>query len=168
MRFIALTPLLILAACSEGSEPKKAEATAAAKQLSAGQWEMTSEVTSVTKRDEGTPAIKLSQGDKSTTSVCIAEADAKKPQAALFAREGFECTNRDIYMSNGRINATLACKRAGLSGDIAMLVNGTYTADTIEGTAVTETSLTGQGDVNIASKLTGKRTGECPAAATPS
>ena len=168
MRLIALTPLLILAACSEGSEPKKADATAAAKQLSAGQWEMTSEVTNVTQRDEGTPAIKVTQGDKTTSSVCIAEADAKKPQAALFASEGSECTHRDMYMSNGRINATLACKRPGLSGEIATLVNGNYTADTIEGTAVTETSLVGEGDVKIESKLTGKRVGDCAAEATPS
>ena len=163
MRCIALTPLLILAACSEAGEPTKAEAPAAT-QLSAGQWEMTSEVTQVTQRDQGTPAIKVAEGDKTTSSVCIAEADAKQPQAALFAGEGSECTHRDMYMSNGRINATLACKRPGLEGQIATLVNGTYTADTIEGTAVTETSLVGEGDLKIQSKLSGRRTGECAAA----
>ena len=165
MRFIALTPLLILAACSEGEAPQKAETEApAATQLGAGQWEMTSEVTDVTQRDNSPPAIKSPEGSKTTTSTCVAEADAKKPQPALLAPEGFDCTYRDIYMGSGRINATFACKSAGLSGNIATVVNGSYTADTFEGTSVTETQLSGAGDVRIQSKLTGRRTGACTAA----
>ena len=97
MRFIALTPFLILAACSGGEESKNAESDApAATQLTAGQWEMTSEVPRVTKRDQAPPAIDAPEGSKTSTSTCVAEADAKKPQPALFAREGFECTYRDI------------------------------------------------------------------------
>ena len=165
MRLIALTPFLLLAACSGGEEPKKAEADAPATQLSAGQWEVTSEVTQVTKRDEAPPAINAPEGSSTTTSICVPEADAKKPPPALFAREGFDCTYRDIYMSGGRINATLGCKSPGLSGDISTVVNGSYTADTIEGTSVTETRLVGSGDVKIAAKLTGRRTGACTAPA---
>ena len=166
MRFIALTPLLILAACSGGEEPKKAEADApAATQLTPGQWEMTSEITQVTQRDQSAPAIDAPEGSKTTTSTCVAEADAKKPQPALFAREGFDCTYRDFYMSGGRINATLGCKSPGLSGDISTVVNGSYTGDTIEGTTVTETRLVGSGDVKLEAKVTGRRTGACTAAA---
>ena len=166
MRLLALMPLLVLASCSEGGEaPKKAESEAPATQLTSGQWEMTAEVMNVTQRDQGPPAIKDSKGSKSTTSVCIAEADAKKPQPALFTPEGYDCSYRDVYMSSGRINATLACTRPGLSGNIATIVNGSFKAESIDATAVTETSLLTAGDVRIEAKLTGKRTGACTEAA---
>jgi hypothetical protein len=165
MRFIALVPLLVLAACSEGAAPTKQDAEAPpAEQLSAGQWEMTTEVTRLTPRDKGAPAIKTPEGSRSTTSSCVAEADVKKPQPALFAPEGSECSYRDIYMSGGRLNATLACSRAGLGGTIATNVNGSFTATTFEGDATSETSLSGDGDVRIDAKLTGRRTGDCTAA----
>jgi hypothetical protein len=165
MRFMALAPLLVIAACSDGAAPTKQDSDApAAEQLSAGQWEMTSEVTKLTQRDKGTPAIKAPQGSKSTSSSCVAEADVKKPQPALFAPEGSECSYRDLYMSGGRLNATLACSRAGLGGTINTNVNGSFTATTFEGNATSETSLSGDGDVRIDAKLTGRRTGECSAA----
>ena len=165
MRFIALAPLFVLAACSEGAAPAKQDAEApAAEQLSAGQWEMTTEVTKLTQRDKGAPAIKTPEGSKSTSSSCVAEADVKKPQPDLFASEGSECSYRDMYMSGGRLNATLACSRAGLGGTIATNVNGSFTATTFEGNSTTETSLSGEGDVRIDARLTGRRTGDCTAA----
>ncbi len=164
MRLIALTPLLALAACSEGEPTNKKAEAPAAKQLAAGQWQMTTDVVKVTQRDNAPPAIKSPEGSRTSTSICVAEAEAKKPQPALFAAEGSTCTYRDIYMTGGRINATLACERPGLSGSIATIVNGSYTGDTIEATAVTETSLIGEGDARIEAKLTGKRVGPCQAA----
>jgi hypothetical protein len=165
MRVFILTSFLVLAGCSEGEQAanKKADAPPAS-QLNAGQWEMTSEVTKVTQRDKSTPALPATEGSKTTTSSCVAEADVKKPQPALFVGEGLDCTSRDVYMTRGRTNITLACKKAGLPGDIATIVNGTYTADTFEGTTTTETAFVGEGDVKIEAKLTGKRTGECSAA----
>jgi hypothetical protein len=163
MRLFILTPFLVLAACSEGEQQPKKDAEAP-KQLSAGQWEMTSEVTKVTQRDQGKPTLPAAEGTKTTTSSCLAEADLKRPQPAFFVGEDMNCTSRDVYMSRGRANVTLACKREGLPGDIATVVNGTFTADSFEGTTTTETSLLGDGDVKIEAKLTGKRTGDCPAA----
>ena len=165
MRFTTLVPLLVLAACSEGAAPTKQEGEApAAQQLSAGQWEMTTEITKLTQRDKGAPAITTPEGSRSTTSSCVAAADVKNPPPALFAPEGTECSYRDIYMSGGRLNATLGCTRAGLGGTIATNVNGSFTATTFEGNATTETSLSGEGDVRIDAKLTGRRTGDCTAA----
>ncbi len=162
MRLLVLTPFLALAACSGGSEPPQTETEApAAEQMSAGQWEMTTEVTQVVKRDKGAPAIDMPQGSKSSRSVCVAEADAKQPPPALFMPEGFDCKYRDSYVSGGRLNGTLACTRSGLGGTVATNVNGSFTADTFEGTATTETSLAGEGDARIDTKLTGRRTGDC-------
>ena len=165
MRFTALAPFLILAACSEGAAPTKQEAEAPpAEQLSAGQWEMTIEVTKLTQRDKGAPAIKTPEGSRETVSSCVVETDVKKPQPALFVPEGSECSYRDIYMSGGRLNATLACSRADLGGTMATNVNGSFTATTFEGNTTTETSLPGDGDVRVDAKLTGRRTGDCSAA----
>jgi len=166
MRRFVLMPLALLAACSGGgSEQPKQEAEAApATRLDAGQWDVTTEVTSLVKRDQGTPALKMEQGSKTTKSVCLGAGDTR-PAPALLAAEGLDCTYRDIYMSGGRINATLECKRAGLSGDISTVVNATFTGTTLEGAATTETRLSGEGDVRVDTKLTGRRTGECTAPA---
>ncbi len=165
MHFIALAPLLVLAACSEGAAPTKQDAEAPrAEQLSAGQWEMTTEITKLAQRDKGTPAVKTPEGSRWTTSSCVAQADVKKPQPALFAPEGWDCSYRDIYMQGGRLNATLGCSIAGLGGTVATNVNGSFTATTFEGNSTSETSLSGEGDVRIDSKMTGRRTGDCTAA----
>ncbi len=162
MRHLVLVPLAALAACSGGSEPQKQESEAApVEQMSAGQWEMTTEVTKLTQRDQGAPALKMPQGSKTSRSVCIGEGEVKQPPAGLFVPEELECTYRDSYISGGRVNATLACSREGLRGNIGTIVNGSFTADTIEATATTETSLSGDGDVRIDAKLTGRRTGDC-------
>jgi len=165
MRLAALTLILWLAACSGETEPaeQKSEA-AAAEQFSAGQWEMATEVTKVMQRDQGPPAIDMAQGSKSSRSVCLTEAEAKKPQPALFVPEGFDCTYRDSYVRGGRVNATLACTRPGLSGNIATNINGSFTAEGFAGTSTTETSLAGQGDVRLDTKLSGRRIGACSAA----
>jgi hypothetical protein len=162
MRAFAFIPLLLLAACSEASEPAKTEAEApVAAELQAGQWEVASEVVSLLQRDKGSPAIKTPEGTKGSIQSCVAPADVKKPQPALFVDEKMKCTYRDIYMSGGRLNATLACSRPGLSGQISALVNGSFTATTLDATTVVETDLYSDGDVRIETKLTGRRTGEC-------
>ena len=165
MRATMLLPLLMLAACSgEKQAPEKAEHDPAAEHIGAGQWEVTTEVTKVTQRDKGTPALKMPQGTKMVTSSCVSEADVKQPPAAMFVPEGFDCEYRDSYMSGGRINLTLQCTREGLSGDIPIAINGNYTAETLEATATAETRLSGEGDVKMDTKITGRRTGACTAA----
>lgn len=165
MRSLALLPLLILAACSEGADPgaqTKAKAEAAKNlKLAAGQWETVAEVTKLTKQDEGTPAINTPAGTKTTANHCVvqADADAKKPAPTLLAGEGYDCQYDNVYMSAGTLNAQLTCRREGLAGDIRMMVDGSYTADTFEANQTLSTFLSGTGDVSIESKLTGRRTG---------
>jgi hypothetical protein len=157
-----MLPLLILAACSEGGDggqSAKAKAEAARNlKLAAGQWEITAEVIKLTKQDNGQPALKTPEGSKTTASHCVAEADGKKPQPALFAGRGYSCQYGNFYMSSGTLNAQLNCRREGLAGEVRMTVDGSYTADTIEANQSISTFLSGNGDVNIQSKLTGRRT----------
>lgn len=169
MRAIMLLPFLVLAACSDEAQvPEKAEQDPAAEHITGGQWEMTTEVVRVTQRDKGSPALDMPVGTKAVTSSCVSEADAKKPPAALFVPEGFKCDYRDNYMHGGRINLTLQCTRAGLSGDIPIAISGSYTAEGIDATSIAETRLSGDGDVRMEAKLTGRRTGPCAAAAAKS
>jgi hypothetical protein len=164
MRALGFVPLIVLAACSGSSQPPKEKAEApAAEQLQPGQWEMTTEVTSLTKADQGTPRINTPAGTRLSSSVCVPPAAAKKPPPALFATREDSCTYKDFYMSGGRLNASLDCKRRGLNGQVGMNVNGSYTATTIEGTVGITTYLATDGDVRIESRLTGRRTGECTA-----
>ncbi len=161
MRAILLLPCLVLAACSDAAPPPEKAEAPPAEQIQAGQWEMTSEVTNVTQRDKGTPALKMAVGSKSVTSSCIAEADVKRPPAAMFVPEGFKCDYRDSYMRGGRVNLTLACTYDGQTGDVPIAISGSYTADSIEATSTAETRFSGEGDVKLETKLTGRRTGAC-------
>jgi hypothetical protein len=166
MRSLVLLPLLILAACSDGADPNtdaKAKAEAAKNlKLAAGQWEMVAEVTKLTKQDDGTPAINTPEGTKTTGNHCVAQADvdAKQPSPTLLAGEDYkDCKYDNFYMSAGTLNAQMTCRRDGLNGEVRMTVDGSYTADTIEANQSLSTYLPGSGDVNIQSKLTGRRTG---------
>ncbi|HEX8533708.1 MAG TPA: DUF3617 family protein [Allosphingosinicella sp.] len=163
MRAFALVPLLLAAACSGGSEAPKQEETAAAQKLDAGQWELTTEVTKFAKADQGKPKIDTPEGTKETRTVCVEEADAAKPQPAMFGGEKDECTYGDFYMSDGRLSATVNCNRPGLSGNVATRADVDFKAKSLEGTLSTTTYLTTDGDVQISRKLTGRHTGQCTA-----
>ena len=166
MRTRILIPLLVLTGCSnatgeEAAAPKREAASA----LEPGQWEITREVVKIAATDNGKPALDTPVGTKTTFTHCVAEANVKKPEPALFAGiEGEECTYRNFYMSRGRINASLDCRPPALSGEIMRTIDGDFTADSLEATATAETYFGSFGDVSISAKMTGHRIGECPAA----
>jgi hypothetical protein len=172
MRKSGLFALLLLASCSDGGDGGAADKQKAAEasrklQLSPGQWETTAEVTKLTKQD-GAPkaAIDTPVGTKSTVSACVGEAEAKRPPAVLLAgSDAYQCEYGDMYMSAGTLNAALTCTRKGLKGDVRMSLDGSYTGDTLEANQSLSTFLPGDGDANIVSRLTARRTGECTAAA---
>ena len=164
MRRLVIVPLILLAACSNADEKAAAEAKAKAEatknlKLAAGQWATVAEVTRLTKQDNGTPAIDAPVGTKIEGSACVAEADAKKPAPVMLAgAKDYDCEYSNFYMSSGTLNAQLNCKRKGLDGEVRMTVDGTYTAETIDGEQSISTFLPGSGDVTIMTKFTGKRT----------
>jgi hypothetical protein len=168
MNRLAITTLLLAAACSDGGagEANNQKAASKATELTPGQWETTVEVTKLTQQDKAPkPAIDTPAGTKSTSSACVTPADVKNPPAALLAgSDAFQCTSSDMYMSGGTLSASLACSRKGVRGDIRMNLDGSYTADTITANQSLATFLPGDGDVSITSKLTARRTGECSAA----
>lgn len=171
MRSLALLPLLILAACSDGGDQAAADAKAKAEarknlQLAAGQWQIATEVTRLTEQDAGPPAINTPVGSKHEENVCVAEGEGRKPNPVLFAgHQDYQCEYMNLYMSSGTINAQINCRREGLSGEIRMTIDGTYTADTITAEQSVSTFLSGNGDVTLQSRLTGRHTGPTCAAA---
>jgi hypothetical protein len=169
MRTWVIVPLLLAGACSgEAEAPKKEQA--AAERLSAGQWELTTEVTEFSKGDQGTPNIDTPAGTRASSSACIPEADGKKPNPSLFSDARDECSYSNFYMARGRLSASVNCTRQGLDGNISTNVDGSYTADTMEATLRTDTAFSADGDVRFTRKLTGRRVGECipEAASKPS
>lgn len=164
MRALALVPLFVLAACSETAdgEPKEAKVAAAA-MIDAGQWEVVSEVTQLTATDKGKPSIETPAGTKTSAASCVGEAARRRPAAELFAASGESCEYQNFYMSRGRLNASMKCDRPDFDGEMLRTVEGSFTADTLEGSATIETYSYGDGDVKIVSKLTGRRVGACAA-----
>lgn len=163
MRALALLPLLLVASCGDG--PAENKAAPAAEALAPGQWALTSRVTRFRNTDQGHARIDTPVGTSATQSLCVA-AGGRLP-TLLFSGEGFTCTYSTYYARGGHANVSLYCHRRGLSGDIPMTVDGTFTADSINLHRNLRTILATDGDVEIDADINGHRTGACtPAAAS--
>jgi len=151
---------LLVSACSEEAPVKTEEETATA--LKGGQYEASWKVTQLRSVDKTTPATNLKQDAAGTTLACVAADGTIDP--ALFAEDGDTCTANNPYTRNGRIGLDVSCSRKGTGGEIRQSVNGTFTADNLEGEVTTTTYLSGAGDYAMTRTVTAKRVGECPPA----
>lgn len=153
-----LLPLLALSACGEAPPAPKVEAAAPAT-LPVGRWEVTREITKFTALDDGTPAIAAKAGDKTTANVCVAPAETARPKPELIGGNAADgCTYDSLYLSNGRLNAALACAPKGMRGKLFVSSAGTYTADALDLTLSKSTQLSGTGDVRVDEKISGRLT----------
>jgi hypothetical protein len=158
MRWIVCLSVIVLAACGGGGAEENKSA-AKAQRLDAGLWTLTSEVTAFNKADAGPPAIDTPVGTRATETVCVGEG---RPPATLFAGADYDCRYDNYYARNGRVNATMMCRHDDLSGSIATTSDGQFEADSVEFAREIRTSLSGDGDVQISQRVTGRRTGDCP------
>jgi hypothetical protein len=158
MRFFALTPVLLLAACGGGETEQKVAAPRAAS-IAAGQWQLSSEVTAFRGVDQGTPKIDAPVGTRAETAACVAE--GHQPPTSMFSGEGYRCNYDSFYARNGRLSATLACSREGLSGQVMMGVDGTFDGSTITFDREIRTVLATDGDVEFTEHVTGRLGGAC-------
>jgi len=160
MRLFMLVPLAALAAC--GGEEPKAKAPERPQALQAGQWEMSYEVSNFRRADQGQPKLNMPVGTRGTASACVAEAGGARPPMGLFAGSEFEeCAwGENFYMRNGRLVSSGLCQRDGV-GQVEVTISADFTGTTFNGTAEMLTRLPSDGDVVLASRIEGRRTGEC-------
>lgn len=165
MRYLMLVPLAALAACGGESEPK-AKAPERPQALQAGQWEMSYEVSNFRRADQGQPKLNMPVGTRGTAFACIAESGTARPPMGLFAGSEFEdCAwGENFYMRNGRLVSSGLCQRDGV-GQVEVTISADFTAATFEGTAEMLTRLVSDGDVILATRIEGRRTGDCPTGA---
>jgi hypothetical protein len=169
MRSLLLIPLCLVAACSGGEggggEEKKAEAQAAT--IEAGQWETSFEVTEHRSADQTEPALKAAVGDRETAALCVAEADKATPPPSCSRARATSASTRTAISGTAGINASLDCTRAGITGQLMLSVDGSYTGTTFEATVQTTTYLPGRGDFASMRKVGGRKIGANCAAAEP-
>lgn len=160
MRILIILPLLLLAACGEDA-PQVDNRASEAKQLKAGEYEVTAKVTSLSSTDKSTPATKLKIGDTTTVRGCVA-ADGT-PDPKLFVDAGDVCKINSSYTSGAILNMQLSCTRKSNPGYVTSAVDGHFTADAFTATVTTGTMFSGTGDYAMGRELTGKWVGVCPA-----
>ena len=161
MRRLALLALLGAASCGDDSAQNKAAPVVPVPPP--GQWELTAQVTSFAKTDNGTARINTPVGTRTTQSLCVG-GGAQLP-TPMFSGDDFTCTYGNYYVRNGTANATLTCQRHGLTGNILMTVDGTFGADRLSLHRNISTMLTPDGNAQIEADVTGRRTGACTPAA---
>ena len=161
MRLAVIGMLLALGACGEESAPKpKAPPPAAAVQP--GQWESTLQVTNMRALDQGRPKLDMPVGTRVESQTCLAQADVARPSPELFVGGDFDCEYTNFYMRNGRINGQMVCRHPRVpGGDVGAVVDGSFTETGFEGIVHFSTALVSDGDVSIATRMTGRRTGDC-------
>jgi hypothetical protein len=177
MRPLTLSALLVLASCSGGgsdeSREKATERTAQAPtqavSLEPGEWEFATNITKsyVANRQATVVGAKSnslpSAPQSSTTKACIGPDQVEQPREALFTGEREGCKYEHFYMSRGRLVAALSCPQP--NGEMNMSMDGSYTATTMDVSADTSIGVFGTGTLKVQSKISGRRTGPCPAGA---
>lgn len=159
MRLIGIFALAVLAAgcSSEAAKPVEVEKP---KTLTAGEYELSSEVTKLVSTDKSVPATKLKMGEKATTRACVA-ADGT-PDPAMFVEAGDSCSVTNSYVRSGRLSLQYQCSRKG-HGNLYPNADGDFTADGFEAIVTAATSFSGSGDYSLTRHVTAKRVGNCPA-----
>ncbi len=165
MTILGLAAMGLLAACS-GDTATEAKPEAKANALQPGEYEVAGKVDEVRSIDNSTPATGLKVAAQTPPArVCVAADGAIDP--ATFAEAGDKCSPSSSYLRGGRMSLQYNCSRSG-KGNLTQLVDGKFTADSFEAQVMTSTYFSGPGDYAMTRTVTGKRVGDCPAAAQKS
>lgn len=178
---ILALPLLALAACSGGGgggadkdgdgKISKEEVAREAESIkfSPGEWENKVEMLDVDFAKSKMPpqlqdAMKQQVGKPQAVKNCLTKEQASKPGADFLAgADSGECAYKTLDLSDGKVNAVIACKgkQPGQQGDIKL--TGTYTATSYDMQMDMVMSSKEFGSMTMKAKNSGKRIGECKA-----
>ena len=167
-QLIGIAAVLALAACGGGSEGgdgnKAAEGKAgggasAGVTMQPGQWEMTTTITRMAV--PGMPAgMNAPIPPPQTARNCLTAEEVAQTNANFINESAGEgCTSENSSMSGGRIQATIQCNRP--EGQVRMTMSGQYTATTIDVTQQVRTAAQGGQNIEMDSRITGRRIGDC-------
>jgi len=153
---------------TNASVEEVANSQAAAVKMKPGKWEITVETldTKVTGAPAGAPP--MPKQAKATTETCLTQEQVDKPTAVLGGpMQQFKdsCTYDKFAMTGGKLDAAMHCNLPG-----GQKVTGTTTGSFSETEMSTETASNVTGlpngmGVSNRMKVTGRRVGECDAAA---
>jgi hypothetical protein len=149
-------------------------AASGARAMQPGQWEMTTQVTSV-EMPGAPPAaqaqLRAQQGQTQTDRRCITPEQAANPTRNLVGSgpQSRNCQFSDTTFAGGVIRIRATCRQPGGPGRAEMAMEGAFTETTLDGrltvTAVGPNMTGGPGTqtVRASSTVRGRRVGDCPA-----
>lgn len=150
-----------------------------ARSLQPGQWEMTTQMTSV--EIPGAPPevqtqMRAQQGRTQTDRTCITPEQASNPLRQFresMTGPGQGCQTPEDTFAGGVIRVRTICRRpGGAAGSAQVTMAGTFTATTLAATvsiSAEGTNVAGPGTtaMRVSTNLRGRRIGDCPANAAP-
>ncbi|MES2445296.1 MAG: DUF3617 domain-containing protein [Pseudomonadota bacterium] len=172
---LMLVPIgcLALAACNQGSvsltnasteEVAKAVKDAGGITFKAGEWETDVEVLEV--EIPGMPAAMAEKMKNSPErfkkhKYCMTAEEAQQGGGGLFTGdEKSKCKVDKFVMNGGHIEQTVSCPDPSGKVGMTMSTSGTYTAESMKGTATMDMSAMG---MKMKANISSKRVGDCPA-----
>lgn len=172
-------PIALLGACSSGggadadgdgeitSEEAQAEVSAAAVNITPGQWESTVQLTEFDMPqmpEEARGMMQEQMGRAQTNTSCITPEEAANPEANMFGDSNENCTYTDFTMSGGTILIAGSCQAPGMPGATTMRMEGSYTPTSYDMTMNMSMESGPAGPMSMAGQVTGRFVGpECGA-----
>jgi hypothetical protein len=135
--------------------------------LRPGEWELSTEIGEVTTtglapRDRER-ARKRARQVAAKSRICITPAEANGPKTGIFASgNARNCRSEGPGWSRGRIESRTVCPRTDGTGTSEVVLSGRYSALSMDFALDMKTERPGQA-ATMATRVTGRRVGDCPA-----
>ena len=173
MKYLALTTLLLLAACQrgpgDGQGPQASESAA----LQPGQWESRVEILDIkmlpieTAQGTFTPSV-VRHSPPTTSRACLTADEAKAPFEQFLAGVAYsQCQSNKFTMAAGKIGGSVTCTGQGQATNFTL--DGRYTPTSYDVTTKAEVRAAGEQlpmmpettPMDMTTRIIAKRVGEC-------
>lgn len=168
-QYFAAAAALALISCGGGGDGNEAAGDKAAEgagtsgasaSLQPGQWEITTQVLSMSAPNMP-QGVNIPLPGPTTIRTCITPEQAGQPGANIFTGSGESggCTYESNNVRGGRVEATVECNTA--DGTMRSTMTGQYGGSSFEVNQQVETTASGQ-TMEMESRTSGRRVGDCP------